>query len=86
MDTEADALAERLAEVPLRVPVAEVEERPVVATVVAGLGAAELLMPWSSFLTVWLKVPVMPVSGKMAEKERYGLAPSLSVTEEKRMK
>lgn len=62
LDTEADAVAERLAEVLL--------PRVVVKTVVAGFVLEVELTPWISFLTVWLKVPVILSSEKMAEKER----------------
>lgn len=65
LDADVDALAERLADAELRVLVVA---EPVVLEAVE---EAEVeVTPCISFLTVWLKVPVMLSSVKIAEKER----------------
>jgi len=76
----ADELVERV-EVPVLVPVLVRVAVTVAVPVVVVLLAAAI---W--FLTVSLKVLVMPLRVKMAEKERDGSAPTLRVVEEMRMK
>lgn len=70
-DADADALAGRLAAAEVVPPRVLVET--VVAPVPEPVAVAPVeddVRPWIWFLTVWLKVPVIPSSVNMGEKER----------------